>query len=142
MIDGNKYIEVVGAYFEFLITEFSFKVSEEIINGNFFYRFRYMDEIKAITISYENIEDYLSVFISVLQNGIMPDYDDKTKTLHLNKLNAQVLSRLNRSEIALNSEYFTRLRPENELEKKLLKCAKELRLVLQHWSSIQVQMGK
>ncbi|MGN6639776.1 MAG: hypothetical protein ACTHJ8_12760, partial [Mucilaginibacter sp.] len=92
MIAGNQYTETVKTYFNFLITEFDFKLSEEIISGNFFYRLRYVDKVKAVTISYENIENYLSVFISILQNCKLPDYDDKAKTLHLNKLNIIVLS--------------------------------------------------
>jgi len=138
MIDGNKYIEIVRIYFHFLITEFGFKVSEEIINGNFFYRLRYINKIKAVTISYENIEDYLSVFISILQNGELPDYDDKTKTLHLNRINAQILSRIDKNEISLNNEYFDKFNPKDELERKLLKSAKELRLCLKHYDEILV----
>lgn len=136
MIDGNKYIEIVKIYFHFLAIEFGLNVSEEIINGNFFYRLRYIDKIKAVTISYENIEDYLSVFISILQNGELPNYDDKTKTLHLNKINAQVLSRIDKNGISLNNEYFHKFNPNDELEKKLLKSAKELRLCLKHFDEI------
>ncbi|MGF7231948.1 hypothetical protein [Arachidicoccus sp.] len=133
MIDGNKYIEVVKIYFHFLITEFGFKVSEEINNGNFFYRLRYINKIKAVTVSYENIENYLSIFISILQNGELPDYDDKTKTLHLNKLNIQILSSIDKSEVQLNNDCFAKFNPKNELERKLLKSAKELRLCLKHF---------
>jgi|GEM_PF-3124598 len=33
------------------------------------------------------IEDCLKVIIFMLQNEDLPNYDDKVKTLHLNKLN-------------------------------------------------------
>ena len=138
MIEGNQYIEVVNTYFNFLISEFGFKLSEEIINGNFFYRLRYLDKTKAITISYENIEDYLSVFISILCNGELPDYDDKMKTIHLNKINAMVLSQVTKEEITINNEHFLMFKPKNELEKKLLKSAKELRLCLNHFSDLKI----
>jgi len=126
MIEGEKYIEVVKEYFGYLITEFGFKVLEEMINGNYFYRVRYIGNEKVISISYENIEDYLLVIVFMLQNGELPNYDDKTKTLHLNKLNAQVLSKVDKNEIILNSGYFAKFETKDELERKLLKGAKEL----------------
>ncbi len=81
MIEGNKYIETVKSYFEFLIAEFGFKLSEEKISGHTFYDIKYKDNARVISISYENIEDYLLVIIFMLQDGELPDYDDKTKIL-------------------------------------------------------------
>lgn len=132
MIEGNQYIEIVEAYFSFLITEFGFKISEEKVRSNAFYDVQYKDEKRIVSISYENIEDYLLVIVFLLQNGELPDYDDKTKTLHLNKLNIEVLSRVDKSEINLNGEHFLKFRARNELERKLLKSAKELRLCLKY----------
>lgn len=138
MIEENQYIETVEAYFSFLIAEFGFKVSEEKIRGNAFYDVRYKDETRIVSISYENIEDYLLVIIFLLQNGRLPDYDDKTKTLHLNKLNTQFLSNISKSEISLNNEYFARFNPEDEFKRKLLKSAKELRLCLKHFKDLKI----
>jgi len=139
MIDGNQYIAVVKAYFYFLITEFNFKVSEAKIRGNAFYDIQYKDSTRIVSISYENIEDYFQVIVFMLQNGELPDYDDKTRTLHLNKLNTQVLLSIERSEIRLNSEFFVRFNPKDELERKLLKSAKELRLCLKHFRELQIR---
>ncbi len=109
MIEANQYIETVESYFGFLTTEFDFKVSEEKIIGNAFYDVQYKDETRIVSVSYENIEDYLLVIIFLLQNGKLPDYDDKTKTLHLNQLNAKVLPSIDRTEINVNNEYFLTL---------------------------------
>lgn len=138
MIDGNQYISKVKAYFNFLVTEFDFKISEEKIRGNAFYDVQYKDETRIVSVSYENIEDYLQVIIFMLLNGELPNYDDKTKTFHLNQLNARVLSRLDKSEISLNNEYFGKFDVNDELEKKLLKSAKELRLCLKHFKELQI----
>lgn len=134
MIEGEKYIEIVKEYFSFLISEFDFKISNEKIRGNAFYELQYTDETRIVSVSYENIEEYLQVIIFILQNGEFPDYDDKTRTLHLNKLNTRILSRIESIEISLNNEYFAKFNPEDELERKLLKSAKELRLCLKHIS--------
>lgn len=137
MIEGEKYIEDVKTYFNYLITEFGFRISNEKIRGNAFYDLQYSDGNRIVSVSYENIEDYLQVIIFMLQNGELPDYDDKTKTLHLNRLNAQVMSSIDRKEIGLNNEYFEKFKAKAEIEKQLLKSAKELRLCLKHFNEIQ-----
>jgi hypothetical protein len=43
-----------------------------------------------------------------------------------------VISKVSKEEILLNAEYFSKYNAKNELEKKLLKEAKELRLCLKH----------
>ncbi|MCB9311114.1 MAG: hypothetical protein H6567_13750 [Lewinellaceae bacterium] len=137
MIEGEKYIEDVKAYFNYLITEFGFRISNEKIRGNAFYDLQYSDGNCIVSVSYENIEDYLQVIIFMLQNGELPDYDDKSKTLLLNMLNAQVMSSVKRDEISLNNEYFVKFTPKTEIEKLLLKSAKELRLCLKHFKEIR-----
>ncbi len=137
MIEGEKYIEDVKAYFNYLITEFGFRMPNEKIRGNAFYDLQYSDGNRIVSVSYENIEDYLQVIVYMLQNGELPDYDDKTKTLHLNRLNAQVMSIIDRNEVGLNNEYFVKFNPKFEIEKQLLKSAKELRLCLKHFKEMQ-----
>lgn len=142
MIKGEKYIEDVKAYFNYLITEFGFIISNEKIRGNAFYDLQYSDGKLIVSVLYENIEDFLQVIIFMLQNGELPDYDDKSKTLHLNRLNAQVMSSIKRDEISLNNEYFVKFNPKTEIEKLLLKSAKELRLCLKHFNEIQSSRRK
>jgi len=136
MIEGKKFIEIVKQYYSFLETEFNFKKVNEIINGNAFYDVEFKDKEKVVSISYENIENHLEIIIFILQEGQMPDYDDKTKTLHLSQMSAQVLSKIDRNEIHINNEFFVNINVEDELEKKLLKRAKELRLCLKHFKNI------
>jgi hypothetical protein len=133
MIDGAKYIEIVKLFFSFLITEFGFRLSKETENGNAFYDVEYSDIERVVSISYENIEDYLQVIVFKLKNGKLPDYDDKTHTLHLNELNKRILSKIEKNEIEKNNEEFDKFDANDELERKLLKSAKELRLALKHW---------
>lgn len=138
MIVGSIYLKIVKAYFDFLITEFDFRIAEEKIRGNAFYDMQYKDKTKIVSISYENIENYLLIIIFLLQNGELPNYDDETKSLHLNKLNEQVLSKIDKSEVSLNNKHFAKFNPKNELERKLLKSAKELRLCLKHFDGIVI----
>ncbi len=136
MIDGTKYIEIVKLFFSFLIIEFGFRLSKETENGNAFYDVEYSDIGRVVSISYENIEDYLQVIVFKLKNGKLPDYDDKTHTLHLNELNKRVLSKIDKNEIKKNNEEFDKFDANDEIERKLLKSAKELKLVLKHWNKV------
>ena len=94
MIESGDYIKIVKNYFGFLITEFNFQLLEEKVRGNAFYDVQYKDNARIVSISYENIEDHLLVTVFVLENGGMPDYDDKTKTLHLKQLNKLVTAKV------------------------------------------------
>lgn len=138
MIEPNQYITIVKEYFDFLFTEFDFKFSEERNIGNVFYDICFKDKDRMISISYENIENYFQVILYLLQNGNLPSYDDNSKTLHLNTLNAMLFSKINKAEVALNNEYFIRFNPKNEIEKMILKSAKELRLCLKYFNEIVV----
>ena len=135
MTDGTKYTRIVKMFFSFLITEFGFRLSKVTENGNAFYDVEYRDSSRAVFISYENIEDYLQVIVFKLKNGKLPDYDDETNTLHLNELNKRVISGIDMNEIERNSEEF-KFDANAELERKLLKSAKELRLALKHWDKV------
>lgn len=136
MIEGKEYIEVVKQFYSFLETDFGFRKVNETINGNAFYDLEFRDNERIISISYENMEDHLAVIVFMLQNGKMPDYDDKTKTLHLKQLNRLVMAKASKEEINLNAAYFAKADAKNEIERKLLKEAKELRLCLKHFSKL------
>jgi len=136
MIDGTTYIELVKLFFSFLINEFGFNQIKEIKNGNAFYDVEYRDSKRVISISYENIEDYLQLIVFKLKNGQLPDYNDKTNTFHLRELNKKVLVGINTEEIEENNVEFDKFDPNDELERKLLKSAKELRLALRRWDKI------
>jgi len=136
MVEDLEYIETVKLYYSFLETEFGLSKVNETINGNAFYDVEFKDKERVISISYENIEDHLEVIVFMLQNGKMPDYDDKTKTLHLKQLNRLVMAKASKEEINLNAEYFAKYNAKNELERKLLKEAKELRLCLKHFNEL------
>lgn len=138
MIEGEEYTEAVKSFYSFLETEFGFSKVNETINGNAFYDVEFKDRKRAVSISYENIEDHLEVIVFMLQNGNLPDYNDKTKTLHLKQLNRLVMTKASKEEINLNAGYFAKYTPKNEIERKLLKEAKELRLCLKYFDKIQL----
>lgn len=134
MITGENYINTVGRYFSFLVTEFGYSLPKITENGNAFYDMEYISSKNIISISYENIEDYLQVIVFKLINGQLPDYDDKTHTLHLSELNKLITSKVDKEQIEKNAQWFKDYKYTDAFERKLLKSAKDLRLVLSHWN--------
>ena len=63
MVEGTAYVQAVRKIFSFLSEEFGITETNEKIRGNAFYDVQYQTPSKVISISYENIEDYLQVII-------------------------------------------------------------------------------
>lgn len=130
MITLEKNIEFCKNSFSFLTTEFEFKLEKIIENGNRFFDINYAGINKTISISLETYENYLRVVIFDLENGKLSNYDDKTKTIHLNQLTKDYFSKISKNKISENSMFFKNISTETEIEKQIVKCAKELRLVM------------
>jgi hypothetical protein len=136
MLDGNTFTGLVKLYHKFLVDEFGMFIKSETIRGNVFYEVQYEDEVKIISISYENIEDYLQVIMFLLNNNKLPEFDDKSKTLHLNELNSLLMKNVKKNEIDSNEKLFSTFSPNDTIQYKLIKSAKELRLCLKHFNEI------
>jgi hypothetical protein len=130
MITSEKYIEFVKQTFSFLLEEFKYEIGKITINGNIFYDVEFKSKDKIISISLETIENYIRVILFELQNGHLPDYDDKSKTIHLNELSAEILQNVDKKYFEQNNLYFKKHKTENEVEKLILKAAKDLRICL------------
>ena len=138
MIDGPEYVQAVRKLFSFLTEEYGITDIRDQINGNAYYDVQYHSCSKIISISYENVEDYLEVTVFKLRNGTLPDYDDKTQTLHLSALNKIVFSKADETDIKSNNQYFSKfVNAETAIERKLLKSAKELRLAIKFVEGVQ-----
>ncbi len=130
MITELEYFKFVNRYYSFLENEFGFIVKRKTANGNAFYDIEYENGEKIISISYENFAEYLEVIVFILIDGKKPDYDDKSRTLHLKQLNQRVISYSSKEEISFNTAFFSKFLPEKLIEKRLIKAAMCLRLYL------------
>ena len=132
MISGNEFITSVKKIYSFLVNEFNYSLIGEKYRTNLFYDVEYQKDDLVISISYEIREDYFQIILFRLNNGTLPDYDDKEKTLHLENLNKRILLYLTAEDFEENNDYFSVIRPLNQIENRLLKSAKELRLCLKN----------
>lgn len=132
MIQGLEFVNLIKTFFDFLIVEFNFEFESEKLVGSFYYELRFKKSDIIISVSYENVEDVYNVIIYKLHNGRMPDYDDMKQILHLSDCFRKISPSLVKEEFDLNNKRFLELTKNTELERKVLKSVKELRLVLLH----------
>lgn len=136
MISSQLFILKVAEYFDFLVTEFDFELVQGKVVENIFYEQRFSDGRKVVSISYENIEDYLQIIVYLLENGLLPDVDDGIRTLHLKQLNSVIFPLVSRDELEAKREEFGRFNASGKIENDLLKGAMELSLCLKHFPSL------
>lgn len=130
MITSEKYTDFVKQTFSFLENEFDYEIGTININGTIFYDVEYNKKNTIISISLETLENYIKIIIFKSENGIRSDYYDKTKTIHLNQLTKEIIPTLKKIDLQQNQIYFEKVRAETEIEKSILKGAKELRICL------------
>jgi hypothetical protein len=112
------------------MTEYAMTLEKGKINGNAFYDIQFRNKDNVISVSLENIENYFQVILFKLDNGRLPDYDDKVRTIHLTELNKKFLTTLDKNEFDDNDRHFGDIVTTDQTEKQILKSAKDLRLCL------------
>ena len=135
MIQADRFIEVVDRTFSFLVTDYKMAQDGAKISGNVFYDICYRDTVKVISISLETIEDIFQVILFRLDDGKLPDYDDKSRTIHLNRMTTDILPTVDKPEFAANNRFFQDIQPADKTEELILKSAKELRLCLRYYNT-------
>lgn len=83
-----------------------------------------------LSISYEPGDWALFVLVLRREAGGFSNIDDRSKTLRLSDLNSRYMSSVTTEEHHANDALFTSITVEDMGERKLLKSAKDLRLVL------------
>ncbi|MFT3796477.1 hypothetical protein [Flavobacterium sp.] len=132
IISEEKYMDFVQRTFLFLTEEFNYSVGNKKANGNIFYDINFEKEDSVISISLETLQDYLLVILFKLENGQLPRYDDKAKTIHLNRFTETVIKNNPDIDFLENNLHFKEISPSTEIEKLILKNAKELRICLKY----------
>lgn len=83
-----------------------------------------------VSISYEPGDWALFVFVLKRQGAGFSDIDDRSKTLRLTDLTSRYMSSVTTEEHHANAALFANITVEDDHERKLLKSAKDLCLVL------------
>ncbi|MDR0938375.1 MAG: hypothetical protein LBN29_03320 [Mediterranea sp.] len=138
MIEEQEYIETIETFFSFLIDEFGYVKSSVKIRGNAFYDVQYSNDIRSISISYENIGDYFQVIVYTLRNGEMPNYDDDENILYLKDHNRSIWETMSKESVKVIAEKFAQYHTYNPFKRAVLKQAKDLYAYLMN---VEIRIG-
>jgi hypothetical protein len=126
---GNNFSEIINLAFRPFLEEMGFQIEKLSISGRN-YRVIFLAKFFAVTVSFEPGDKALFVILSSVKNGVLSEFDDPTKTMHLHDLNSRYMKNVAPAERIANDAFFANI-PAHDLDaQRLLKAAKELRLVL------------
>lgn len=128
-MNGQDFLRVIQDTFEPFLVAQGFSIGDSSISGRL-YRTRFNTQKNVIEVSYEPGENALFVLIFSREKGELSDIDDRTKTPRLADLNTLYMPLVSDTERATNEIFFQGISVKDQEERQLLKCAKELRLVL------------
>jgi hypothetical protein len=111
------------------LKEIGFSLSEIDFNGKF-YSIYYDNSIYRVVLSFEPGDSYLSLMLQNKEHDDLTSIDNPEITPRLNDMNLMYMKDVGVSERRENDNYFSSITPENQIEKCILKLAKDLRLVL------------
>ena len=136
MVTDNEYFEKVETYFKFLVNEFKFKVESKTFNGNVFFDIEYKSKNILISISYENIEDFLEIIIFPNSANNNISFKGSNENFRLSQLRNDLLTKIKNSDFEKNNKFFIKFKTKNNFERNLLKSAKDLRICLNNLNLI------
>ncbi|MCC2545499.1 hypothetical protein LJY25_03515 [Hymenobacter sp. BT175] len=136
MVEAQVFLRAAKTYFAFLVSEFAFAELSETVRSVVFYELQYRNAAQVVSISFENLEDYLQITVFQLVNQQLPDYNDSHHTYHLHTLNHALSKLVGPDDWQENQRFFEEFKPEGTVERRLLKAAKELRVCLTHFDRL------
>ncbi|MFZ5723822.1 MAG: hypothetical protein ACOY33_09180 [Pseudomonadota bacterium] len=128
-MNGQDFLRIVHSAFKPSLESLGFSMDPPAISGRH-YRASFTGKSNSVWVSYEPGDNEFFIFIFTRENGILSDIDDRKKTPRLADLNVSHMPSISGDEHARNEEFFRGIEANGKEEKFLLKCAKELRLVL------------
>lgn len=128
-MNGQDFLRIIKEAFVPFLAELDFVMGEPSISGRV-YRVVFASLKHFVSISFEPGEKSLFVWVSTREGGELAAVDDRSKTLRLSDLNSRYMKTVTEDQRASNDALFKSVVVKDEEEKALLKCAKQLRLVL------------
>ncbi len=111
------------------LEEFGFRMETPSVSGRL-YCVNFTAATHTVFLSYEPGDGELFVVVSSAGEGLLADFDDRGKSPRLADLNALYMKFVTADERRANDNIFSSIIVKDKAEHRLLKVAKELRLVL------------
>ncbi len=128
-MDGAGFVRIIRQAFSPFLADIGYLMGEPVISGKY-YRAGFDRPDSSVWICYEPGESLLDIYVFSVVGGVRSDIDERTSTPRLGDLNAAYMGRVSADSRRANDEFFRAVSADDAEERRLLKCAKELRLVL------------
>lgn len=115
--------------FKPFLEQLGFAMQPVHVSGRY-YRASFAGRNNTLLITFEPGDEQTTVMLVTNGDDDLRAIDDPVKTPRLSHLNARYMGLVTASERAENEAFFGQLEPRDRAEYGLIKCAKDLRLVL------------
>lgn len=140
-MDGQDFLRVIHDAYEPFLVELGFSMDAPSISGRF-YRASFINSKNSVWVFYEPGDDALFVYVFSQEGNGLSDIDDRSKTPRLSDLNSRYMHLVSNEERVENELFFRFVDVKDNEERLLLKCAKELRIVLPRYLRHQTELKK
>jgi len=130
MLDSQMFCQIIHNVFEPFLNKMGIPLIELTVNGRFYIAEFNILSSHTLSITYEPGDWYMDIGICGTRTGDLSIIDDPIKSPSLSDLNARFYGSFTKDEIIQNTIYFQKFKGDNEDEKKLIKAAQDLRLIL------------
>lgn len=128
-MNGPSFEKLVNSIFSPFLKELGFVFRPALVSGRY-YRSSFVSLRHTLLVTFEPGEERADVMLLSNEQDDLHSIDDLSKTPRLSDLNARYMRQVTASERAENEAHFEQLGPYDDMERGLLKYAKDLRLVL------------
>ena len=126
---GERFKLLMIQAFNPFLSDLGLQPEQPHLSGRY-HRARFIGKQHTLIVSFEPGDAYLSVMLVRNDDDDLTAIDDPQKTPRLNDLNRAYMGDVTSSERAENESFFSSIKVEDRNEQVLVKCAKDLSLVL------------
>lgn len=137
---GERFKILVEQAFNSYLIELGFKPEKPHLSGRY-HRARFIGDNYTLIVSFEPCEAYITVMLVHNDDYDLSSIDDPQKTPRLSDLNRMYMREVTPAERSNNESFFSEIKIKDKHEQSLLKCAKELRLVLPRYLKSKESMN-
>lgn len=130
-MNGSRFESLVQSAFKPFLSDLNFEMEPIHVSGSY-YRASFVDHRHRLSVSFEPGDEVVTVTLFTIGIHDIESINDPVKSPRLSTLNARYMGLVTGKERADNEVFFGKLHARGHIENVLIKCAKELRLVLPH----------
>ena len=126
---GDRFKEIIAKAYSPFLKDLGFAAQEPHVSGRY-HSAKFIGMGYTLIVSIEAAEHEVTVMLVDNNDDDLASIDDPLKTPRLSDLNRRYMAVVSSAEREDNEKFFSEMSSNDQDEKALLKCAKELRLVL------------